>query len=171
MYKRQVTDLSSASIQAANVYSRLPDRNYGNTAYLYAGTVLYNGEPKEYRSYIKMALPESIPSVAARVVAAKLYMNYCGNYNTHNSDELIDLHRVTQGWDESTLTWNNQPAYDANAETYAVPKNGVGKDVYDITALVADWHAGNCDNNGLMLKTRALGTVSYTHLRTGGRGN
>ena len=155
-----VTDLSSASIQAANVYSRLPDRNYGNTAYLYAGTVLYNGEPKEYRSYIKMALPESIPSVAARVVAAKLYMNYCGNYNTHNSDELIDLHRVTQGWDESTLTWNNQPAYDANAETYAVPKNGVGKDVYDITALVADWHAGNCDNNGLMLKTRALGTVN-----------
>ena len=155
-----ITDVYAETLQAANVYSRLPTRNYGSTAYLYAGTVLYNGEPKEYRSYVKMDLPDSIPSVSTRIISAKLNMTYCAEYNTHTNNTVIDVHRVTQSWDENTLTWNNQPTCAAETEAYAISKNGSGKDAFDITALVADWHAGNSANYGVVLKTRALGTVN-----------
>ncbi len=62
-----------------------------------------------------------------------------------------ELHRVTQTWGETTVTWETQPNVAAVASASAV-QDGVNQWVtFDITELVKDWLADPATNFGVEL--------------------
>jgi hypothetical protein len=97
------------------VDSQHPDSNYGTDTYLYAVyAVEYLGSPLTQRSFLKFDL-SGIP-VGFSITAAKLYL-----YVTSNGGHPplnTDLYHVGNGWTESGITWNNQPAPDAYLATH-----------------------------------------------------
>ncbi len=63
----------------------------------------------------------------------------------------IGLHRVTQAWDEATVSATAQPAFLVNPSATAV-LTGVGQTVtFDITALAQSWISNPSSNFGFVL--------------------
>lgn len=64
---------------------------------------------------------------------------------------VVNVHRVTNAWTETTATWANMnTAFNATSEANFTPSAAAAISV-DITALVQGWRAGTFANNGLML--------------------
>ncbi len=77
---------------------------------------------------------------------------------TTTSTRVVNVHRVTDVWTESTVTWANTNAdFNAASEASFTPSTAATISV-DVTALVQGWRAGTFANNGLML----LGATSST---------
>jgi len=61
------------------------------------------------------------------------------------------IHRITDSWDESTVTWTNTAAdHDTTAETSITPPTNGEYVLFEITSLVQDWVDGT-SNYGIML--------------------
>ena len=84
----------------------------------------------------------------------------------------VEAYMVKESWQESTITWNNKPAYDeekltvvnVGVETDQEVGTYVASDFY-ITKAVMAWKQKSNLNNGIMLKSRlegAGGMVSRT---------
>ena len=117
-----------------------PDTNFGsNSELLVDGRDTY-----KKRAYLKFDL-SSIPSGSV-IISAKLKLldHYGANIN-------ICVHRVTGDWSETSITWNNQPGYDADSidckTSWAVDTWGE----WDVTSLVQGWVDGDYPNYGLVL--------------------
>ena len=63
----------------------------------------------------------------------------------------IVAHRVTDPWEELSVTWHTRPDYDSVVEA-STRVSGVGWYEWDITALVQAWKSGAHPNYGLLLK-------------------
>lgn len=95
-----------------------------------------------------------LSSVAGRPLPARARLRVY--QETSNAAGCLDvtLHRVTQAWSESTLTWQNKPTHDATE----VARQCVGdsfdpgfKD-FDVTSLVHDWLQATVPNHGLVIR-------------------
>jgi len=69
----------------------------------------------------------------------------------------IYLHRITQGWQEHTVNWINQPSYaSANAGTDYVSEGNNSQPYndysFDLTGMVNYWLANPLQNHGIMFK-------------------
>jgi hypothetical protein len=65
----------------------------------------------------------------------------------------VDLHRLTTGWEEATVTWNTRPF--ATEVTTGLPTPNPGDDpavVWDVTGLVELWAYGAALNFGLAIE-------------------
>ncbi len=63
----------------------------------------------------------------------------------------IDVHRVTDSWEEMTVTWNSfGGAYDPTIEESFVTADS-GWQAVDVTALATSWIDGSAPNYGLLL--------------------
>lgn len=64
------------------------------------------------------------------------------------------LQKVTSAWDESTVTWNNQPTTTDVNQVYLENAQSTIQDYLDldITAIASDMIANPSNNNGLMLR-------------------
>jgi hypothetical protein len=72
------------------------------------------------------------------------------------------VHRVTDSWTESTVTWNNTGSdYDATAAAQFSPATNNTTVSINITALAEGWRAGTYANNGVMI----LSTVADTDVK------
>jgi hypothetical protein len=65
----------------------------------------------------------------------------------------IELHRITSGWTESGVTWNNQPSYDA-AIVSSLTSSGTGWKVWDVKSLIEGYLSGTFTNCGFLLKSQ-----------------
>ena len=75
----------------------------------------------------------------------------------------IDVHKVTGSWSSSSITWNNQPAYNAKVEDYEIVTGSLYSGFsWDVTGIVKEWYSSGV-NNGLMLKTHDE-AAGYTEL-------
>lgn len=70
----------------------------------------------------------------------------------------VGAHRITADWSESTVTWNNQPAFDTSAADTIMlpmlwehPENKGHWYSWDITDTYKDWKDGVSQNYGVML--------------------
>jgi hypothetical protein len=66
----------------------------------------------------------------------------------------VTLHRVTQPWVESTVTWNNKPTHDPAvvARVCVGDSFNLGWKTFDVTTLVHDWMNNVHPNFGLVVR-------------------
>ncbi len=62
----------------------------------------------------------------------------------------VELARVNGPWDESTITWNNQPTVTLGGPVATI--SATGDLTWPVTSLVQDWQAGTQPNYGFMLR-------------------
>lgn len=73
-----------------------------------------------------------------------------------------NVHRITDSWTESTVTWNNTAAdYDATITAQFTPSPVNTTVSIDITALAVGWRNGTYANNGVMI----IPTVANTDVK------
>jgi len=117
-----------------------PSTNWGTYTYI---TVNWSG------SYTSRGLLEfdlsSINGATVNSASLELY-NWANNPN-----RVYEIHRITATWSESTVTWNNQPAFDA-AVAGSTNVTGSGTFTFTITSLVQSWLNGTYTNYGMVLK-------------------
>jgi len=128
------------------VVNQLPDTNYADNVYFSLGNL---SASVFLRGYLQFDV-SSIPTDAVIVDAdLKLYQ-----YQTIGTEDfIIGLHQVTESWEESVITWNNQPDYLPSPESTATIT--VGATIWlswDITALLQGWVDGSIVNHGVLLK-------------------
>lgn len=82
-------------------------------------------------------------------------------------NELVHVQRVTAAWDETTLTWNNQPAVHATIwdVLYEHKPSVVVGAGYLLTALVQAWHDSTYDNYGVRLAYANAAAGAHNHLQ------
>ena len=80
------------------------------------------------------------------------------NVTTAENKE-VTIHRVTNFWEEMSVTWNNfASGYDGQVEGSFVP-GSMGWYSADITGLVTSWFDGTNPNYGLLLKETSPDTT------------
>ncbi|MBQ8767460.1 MAG: DNRLRE domain-containing protein, partial [Clostridia bacterium] len=78
-------------------------------------------------------------------------------YTTSMEDQQIDAHVITQSWNYTTVTWNNQPSYNSTVYDYDFIKQSdvegnANWKCFDITKAVKGWYDGDITNNGILIK-------------------
>jgi hypothetical protein len=89
--------------------------------------------------------------------------DFGGFGNVNDEPGNLSCRVVTQPWDESTLTWNHRPAYQAPFQTID-GITGLGQLGFNVTDLVQAWATGAVPNNGIALTStaaRVLGFYSF----------
>jgi len=134
----------------AYVYDPTPDTNYGTHNDLYAGARAL-GILGICRSYLQFSL-NSLPDDVV-IVNARLGLYYF--YNEPGNAVDIGLYRVREAWNETAITWDDQPTFDATLEdTHLLPSSPTSNFHYwYITDMVTSWYDGILTNYGLMLKS------------------
>jgi hypothetical protein len=155
----------------ALIFSRMDtkDKNYRDAAQFMAQTWTWNADnlgQGSYRSLIEFDLKD-IP-VTATINSAKLYLycdtlNYTKGHSSLSANDASSLQRVAAAWEESTVTWNNQPATDTAGQVILAKSDSAKQNyVVDVGALVAAMVAEPSKNHGFML--RSLSETPYNNL-------
>ncbi len=86
-----------------------------------------------------------------------MHMLMWSSSNGTGFNSQISAHVINESWDESSVTWNNQPGYDSTVLDYAfIPVEDIDRNIaqwidFDITGIVKSWIEGSA-NNGVMIK-------------------
>ena len=138
---------------------------YENTPSAYSTKILDVGRNSSIgvmRALVKFLELPQIPSTDIIVDATfNLYHDPAEGLPTS-----ICIHRVLEPWEESTVTWANQPDHDATIEDHLYAQAAGGEFYWDVTEIVRDWYDNG--NNGLMLRATdavesTTGSKSYRH--------
>jgi len=144
----------------ALVTNLFTESNYGSSVIIDVGTF---ASGTTVRSYIQFDL--SSVSENARVTDADLRLYQYGTPGTENC--IIDLHKVTSGWQEGTVDWSSQPNYSTETEySTNITAGAATWKLWDIDTLVQGWLDGTVTNYGMALLVTdetTLGTIVYFH--------
>ena len=117
--------------------------NYGTSAAFYIAAGTQSGYNKFYRGYIQFdlsALPEQANVTSARLNAywADLGSQHGDGMESRYSISQTYIRRVTSGWSESTITWNNQPS---STTTHQVSVSAPGSATWDFSDYYGSFNA------------------------------
>ena len=143
-----------------------PKNNYG--------TGLYMGVSPKATGLIRATMP-NLPDGATPQIS-HLYLYYF-SYETESST-LVGAYKVTESWNENTVTWNNRPSIDttiqSNLRLYHQTDNTSPTSPmsvsFSITNAVADWYENPSSNYGLAIKYIS-GMTEMCYFRTFDYGN
>ena len=131
----------------------------GNLGYLKVGVEKSNNSEIVNRALLKFDLP--VIGTGSQVVSAKLCLNNYPYLTTEILNDIINVHRVTKDWDESSANWEKMnDAYDKRVDgafnfygwyTLVDGKPTIMSESADITSLVQKWYTST-PNYGIMLK-------------------
>ena len=149
---------NGAAGKDASVYEEAPDQNFGSTGWL---DMMASSAGERNRAYIQFDL-SSLPSTAV-IVKADLGLYYY--FDSGHVSDPVGVYKVTSSWNESLITWNNQPAVDATVQdTVTLPASATNDFVnWTITGLVQNWFSGAVANHGIML--RPIDDTTNTYCR------
>lgn len=129
----------------AAISSSIPTNNFGNETYSWVGD--FSGTIT--RLYIQFNL-SSVP-VNARIVDADLLLYQYFTFG--GSDFTIELLKINNSWDESTISWDLQPTRSSDPIITSSITAGVTTwNSWDIDDLVQGWLDGGIANYGANLK-------------------
>lgn len=83
-----------------------PEDEWGESELL--AVRFHEGSPEEARSFMHFDLPGASPDTHIEYGILKLDLREDLSFEPGE----IGIYKVTESWDESTINWNNQPAYD-----------------------------------------------------------
>ena len=82
-------------------------------------------------------------------------------YVNGDSDQTVQLHRITASWTETGVTWGNFGGSFDGAVEGSFVANGTGWRSVDITSLVQQWTEGIYRNYGLLLEQGLTNSTTY----------
>ncbi len=126
----------------------IPDSNFGNKATTKVGAEA-SAISRSFHRFDLSALPEG-----AEIESATLLMNTSTALADTPFD--VEVYSVMEKWEQSTLTWNNQPSAVPTASVTSLDPAGI-KFTWDVTGLVKDWANGPA-NRGLSLRAVVEGS-------------
>lgn len=131
------------------VFAMNGNQNYGSQTNLSAGGG--TSSPPASRTYLQFDLSSIPPNTTLESANISLY--YYGWYGPSDLSADLPIQKVTSAWDESTITYNNQPSFDASpVANLSVGNSGnYGWQTVNLTTLVQSWLNGSVSNNGLMI--------------------
>ena len=129
----------------SGVSSLFPTWNYGNSSTFFnAGNQI-----AIVRAYIEFDL-SSVPD-NAKVTDTDLMLYHGDTSGTTNFS--VGAYKITESWEEGTITYSSQPSYFSEAEhSNSVTAGNTEWESWDIDALVQSWLDGTFTNNGVVLK-------------------
>ena len=127
----------------AYVWKYYPDDNFGSDDKLY----IDDGSNFTRRIFICFDL-SSIPS-GSTILSAKIRLYYYGGDQTGRQ---VNVHRVLASWNESSITWNNQPSFDSTPSTSINMPSSYGWVEFDVTEDVQKMFNGEIPNYGWCIK-------------------
>jgi len=131
-----------------------PDQNNGNSDLFSVFAWTNAGFFDIARALIEFDLSAIPPQTKIKGARLSLYWNSSGNLIDQTGDNVFSIYRITQEWDENTVTWNNQPAI-SNLHKVTVPKSTSPQQSYidvDVTELIQDGINNPQVSHGFMLK-------------------
>lgn len=139
------------SIADATVLEGYPTQNFGRTQDMWVGYDDYlDPDGKIARSLVKFDLSSISPE--RQIVSATLSLYLVGSYDYPGRCRTITTYRITSGWSEDGLTWDNKPGYADADGSEDVCHGEEGWYLFDVTHLVRAWHDGTYTNHGIMLR-------------------
>jgi len=99
------------------------------------------------RSFVWFNLPELYSG--AEIKEAQLVLNQF--VDDPNNNTTVEVHRTTKSWSDDTLTWNNQPTYDAT-DLGSKTSNANGEWTFNVVKAVKAWYNADLPNYGFALK-------------------
>jgi gliding motility-associated-like protein len=126
----------------AKVWSLQPNTNFANHEFIKANAWTWGGEFGIERTYIEFDLSVIPQSAVISEAYLSLYYHFLpGNpEQTHYGDNKTTLKRVVTPWDESNITWSNQPG--TTEQNKVLMPSAVGPQVdfedIDVTLLIID---------------------------------
>jgi acid phosphatase type 7 len=132
-----------SSVDDAYVRGNRTTTNYGsNTA------LLVDTSSVRYHTYIK---PNNLSDISpgAMVVSATLVLTQS------DAGSNVEVHPVLGAWNESSITYNTQPAVGSTLTTFSASSNGEKR--IDITSLAQQWVNGGALNGVQLYPTGSDG--------------
>jgi hypothetical protein len=137
-----------------------PDQNFNNTE-------LFTGKMTDQNGGIGYSLIQidvnSLPNTVSSVILSlknSLYQrsDQAGFYSSGK----LQAFKVNSNWDQTSTTWNNKPAYDAQFFSESPTFSTFSSEWVDIdiTYLYNLWKSGTT-NYGILLKTDGVDTAGY----------
>ena len=121
-----------------------PSVNYGNHKNL---TVNF-GPATEVRGFVEFEGLSSLSGATVNTAYLDLWID-----TVNSTDYDFGVYRVTASWEESSVTWQNQPAHHATPyDKIQVSGAAGGPYTWDVKTLVQEWAGGTYPHYGLMLK-------------------
>jgi hypothetical protein len=157
------------SITDAYFREEYPGNNYGTQPFI---GVTGNENGYEDRSLVKFDL-SSIPS-GARINSAILSLYYYTDLHDSPNGRIFNAYRLTQDWDEGTVTWNERQfgvAWISPGGDYTLEDNVAGTVhtsagewiSWTVTEIVKDWIENGQPNYGFLIRNpnAEVGGASY----------
>ncbi len=144
------------TVKDAHVIQANPNLNTGLYNILRTG---YDTDPSfnNMRIYLKWNSLPMLPD-SAEVIAAKLRIKQVpsGNWYSYgggNSYTHIGVYKVLGNWEDTTITWNNQPSIDTNLMDYVTTTSATATQIFqlNITQAVRGWYSIPNSNYGVVL--------------------
>lgn len=152
----QGKDASIEWIESSVFTQDWQNMNYGNAPYLRSTAWTWDNYPGKCRFLLEFDLT-SIPA-NSEITSAKLSLYHDGSNETQSplsgSNEFL-IQRITKAWNESTVTWNNQPT-STDVNQIILPKTTSDKQNFvdiDVTTLIKDVFGKN-PNYGFLFKLK-----------------
>lgn len=135
--------------QDATVRSTHPSINYPAEQTL----AVHKTGPDEARAFVKF----DVPNKAGYNISTATLTLYVSTVNSTVGDiTQCSVYAVGSQWDETTITWNEQPLV-SGAQLDAVSIVGVGTVSFNVTLAVQGWANGTVQNNGFRLSYIGVG--------------
>ncbi|MDJ0701184.1 MAG: DNRLRE domain-containing protein, partial [Woeseiaceae bacterium] len=142
----------------AEIWQQSPDDNYGNSDETWVSSAS-NDTTRSLLRFDTGAIPRG-----ARIIDATLSLE---RRSGSGQSEPISAHRITQSWEESSVTWNsrrwgvswNTAGADFELTPYATALVGPANQSpeWDVTSLVQGWVDGSYPNYGVVLVATTSG--------------
>lgn len=147
---RVQTELEIPAGADTYVASAQPDNNFGSNPSLFLGYNLSGGNNYgAQRPLLHFDVQDALPANATvHTATLQLYLNYA----TPDDDPMPTIvRRLVEPWDEGTVDWNNQPAWDDTARGSADVGTTLTWYEWEITELTGEWADGTHPNHGLVI--------------------
>jgi hypothetical protein len=149
--------------QDAEIWNLDPTNNYGTLPIMRGNAWTWSGTPGVERSFVKFDL-SSIPQ-GVQIISAQLSL-YGGTDSTQydTGSNVTLLQRVTSNWNQSTLSWNNQPSTTTVNEVTLPASTSYFEDYpnIDVTNLIQDMI--NKPDSGYGFMIRLQEETTYTRI-------
>jgi len=144
--------------KCAYVVQASPNKNYENKSAVFTGR--YKSLNDLYRSLFKFDLSKINNINEAKIIiksaVLRLYLMRNEVQSVPGSSTLY-IYRLTEEFDEKTVTWNTQPSVSKDAESIgAVLAQKKGEVNIDLTDIVQKWVNGEEENYGVLIKGEEL---------------
>lgn len=139
----------------AIINSNEPNKNFKDHSDFTALAWTNSGNLAILRSYLYFNLETLPPNAELVEVYLNLYSYFSSANSTHSTlsgSNASRFYRITQSWNDSTITWNTQPAYDPGTSVYLPRTTAEFQDYLniDLTPLVKDMQ--ETENHGIVLR-------------------